>query len=112
MTTQATGPANPQNLPLLPRERLMSLLACETRLTILKEICTGEPIGVGAVAKLVGCTGSAASKQMRTLVEAGLCVQGRGLFYRIAPRYQVAPDAPKALDLGHCVVRLDIQDPK
>ena len=49
---------------------------------------------------------------MRTLVEAGLCVLGRGLVYRIAPRYQVAPDAPKALDLGHCVVRLDIQDPK
>ena len=90
----------------------MSLLACETRLTILNELCTGEPIGVGAVAKLVGCTGSAASKHMRILVEAGICVQGRGLFYRIAPRYQVAPDAPKALDFGHCVLRLDIQDPK
>src|SRR5437867_3961459 len=100
---------SPASLPLIPCDVLMSALYSPSRWKILKALCEGEPLGAGELAPIAGCKPSAASKHMRVLVEAGICVQGRGRLYRIAPRFQPAPGAPRVLDFGHCLIRLDLE---
>src|SRR5438128_6772850 len=82
------SPPNPASLPLIACDALMSALYSQSRWKILKALCEGEPLGAGDLAPIAGCTPSATSKHMRVLVEAGICVQGRGRLYRIAPRFQ------------------------
>src|SRR5216684_8106791 len=87
--------------PLPSREKLIPILGSASKWTILAALCDGEPLGASDIAKVIGCTGSAASKHMRGLIEAGLVVQGRGRLYRLAPGYQPQP-GQRVLDFGHC----------
>lgn len=98
--------STPKNL--VPREALMSALDSPSRLAILATLCAGEPLGASDLAQVAGCTPSAASKHMRILVSAGICVQGRGRLYRLAPGFQTQPGA-RELEFGHVLLRLDYQ---
>ena len=101
---------SPASVPLPPRDKLISVLGSASKWTILAALCDGEPLGASDIAKLIGCTVSAASKHMRGLVEAGVVVQGRGSLYRLAPGFQPQP-GQRVVDFGHCLLRLDLQRP-
>ena len=94
--------------PLLDFETVLTVVSASIRWKILKVVCDGELIGPQDLAPLVGCTPSAASKHLRVLLDAGVCVQGRGGLYRRAPQF-LPPPGQKVIDFGYCLVRLDAQ---
>jgi DNA-binding IclR family transcriptional regulator len=75
-------------------------------LTILTALCDGEPLGASDLAKLIGCTVTAASKHAHVLAAAGIVMQGRGKLYRLVPGFQQQP-SQRVLEFGHCLLRLD-----
>ena len=92
--------------PVLKRELLMSALSNPGRLAMLAALCDGEPLGSQDLAQVGKCTPSAASKHGWILVNAGICLQGRGRLFRIVPGFQTQPGKHE-LDFGHCLLRLD-----
>ena len=111
MTDSTTPTPTPTNPPLLPRKKLMAALGSETRWTIIQALAWGEPIGAGELGTIAGCTCSAASKHCAVMIEAGIVNHGRGRLYRIAPQFLPKPGAPRVLDFGHCLIRLDLEPP-
>ena len=107
-TTPASVPANP---PLIPRKKLMAALGSESRWTIIQALAMGEPIGASELGTIIGCTCTAASKHCAILIDAGIITQGRGRLYRIVPQFLPKPGAPRVLDFGHCLIRLDLEPP-
>jgi predicted transcriptional regulator len=97
--------------PLVDRDKLMRVLDNPVRWMVLKLIFTGEGIGAGDLAKMIGCSGSAAAKHLQMLVDAGICERGRSRTYRFVPRFQPPTGAPLVLDFGHCVIRLEVPPP-
>ena len=89
----------------------MAALGNATRWTILQALAAGEPIGSGELGTIAGCTGSTASKHCTVMIAAGIVNQGRGRLYRIAPQFLPKPGAPRVLDFGHCLIRLDLEPP-
>lgn len=98
--TEATVP------PVLKRDLLMSALSNPGRLAMLTALCDGEPLGASDLAEIAGCTPAGASKHAWVLVNAGICLQGRGRLFRIVPGLQTAPGKHE-LEFGHCLLRLD-----
>jgi hypothetical protein len=94
--------------PLLDFETVLTVVSASIRWKILKVVCDGELIGPQDLAPLVGCTPSAASKHLRVLLDAGICVQGRGGLYRLAPQFLPAAGT-FTLDFGYCQLHLERQ---
>jgi len=113
MPEAAEYPQYPPSSPILNRDRLIIATSNPIRWQILRAMHDGgEAWGSGDIARLTGITVSGASKHMRVLLEAGICVQGRGRLYRLAPQFQPRPGStPRILDLGHVILRLDLQAP-
>lgn len=94
--------------PVIDFETLLTVISSSSRWTILRTLCDSEPLGATDIAGILKCAPSAASKHMRVLVNAGICVQGRGRLYRLAPHFQ-PPAGQKVMDFGYCLLRLDFQ---
>ena len=92
--------------PLPNRALLATALGNDVRWQILKELSGGEPRMVMELAKIIGCSRDAASKQLAVLRRAGAVVQGRGRLYSIPKQYLPQPGQP-VVDFGHCLLRLD-----
>ena len=92
--------------PLPNRALLATALGNDVRWQILKELSGGEPRMVMELAKIIGCSRDAASKQLAVLRRAGAVVQGRGRLYSIPKHYLPQPGQP-VVDFGHCLLRLD-----
>ncbi len=107
MSTSSPTPTTPA--PLIPRDKLLTVISCETRWVILKALCD-EPLGAMDIAQLMGSSSSAATKQMHVLMDVGIVVQGRGRLYHLAPAYR-PPPGQYVLDFGHCLLRLDAAPP-
>ena len=105
-----TTPA-PTNPPLITRKKLMAALGSDTRWTIIQSLAWGDPIGASELGTITGCTCTAASKHCAVLINAGIVTRGRGRLYRIVPQYLPKPGAPRVLDFGHCLIRLDLEPP-
>ena len=103
-------PPYPLNMPALSCDLVSAALANPIRWAILKALCD-EPMGSSGLMEVVGGTTSTIAKHMNKLMAAGMCVRGKGQFYKIAPPFQPAPGAPRVLDFGHCIIRLDQQQP-
>lgn len=97
-------PASVQPLP--DRALLATALGNDVRWTILKELSGGEPRMVMELAKIIGSSRDATSKQLAVLRRAGAVVQGRGRLYSIPKQYLPQPGQP-VVDFGHCLLRLD-----
>jgi DNA-binding transcriptional ArsR family regulator len=107
MTTSDPAPSpapTPAAGPRPPLERILPAIASATRWRILRELLK-EPLPVYELARRLGYTESAMSKQMTVLYDAGLIRRGYGGLYSIMPQYLVP--GGKALDLGHALLRLD-----
>ena len=102
---------NPTSYPLVDRDKLMRALANPIRWKVLQLIAGGEGIGQSDLGQLYGMSGSAAKKHLEMLVEAGICVRGRGRLYRFAPRFQPPTGGPFVIDFGHCLIRLNLDTP-
>src|SRR5947207_3064140 len=92
----------PTDIRLPDYGKLLSIIGSYNKWRILNELMK-EGQAASDIAKLLGCGVSGASKQMATLVDAGLVIQGKGRVYHLAPAYR-----PRAgehiLDFGHCVL--------
>ena len=104
-------PPYPSNMPILSRDLVASALANPIRWAILQALCD-EPMGSSGLVGVVGGTTSTVAKHMNKLMAAGICVRGKGQFYKIAPQFQPAPGTPRVLDFGHCIIRLDLPAPQ
>ncbi len=98
---------HPASIPLSPLslETQCYLLGHEMRIAILRELCKGLPLPVGELARRVGCTGNAMSKQMALVEQTGVAVQTYGRLYVMAPHFLPPPGA-MGLDLGQLVLKL------
>lgn len=94
--------------PPMPLSKLCSVLGEMTRWKILRELAKGEPLPVKELARRTGRSSDVAQKHVTMLKEAKIVVQGYGRLYKLAPGIQPDPGAA-VLDLGHCVIRLDLQ---
>jgi len=98
---------NPASIQPLPNRALLATaLGSDVRWQILKELSGGEPRMVMELAKVVGLSRDATSKQLAVLSRAGAVVQGRGRLYAIPKQYLPQPGQP-IVDFGHCLLRLD-----
>jgi DNA-binding transcriptional ArsR family regulator len=97
-------------MPLYQREAIMRALNSPIRWKIIQSLCE-EPMGAGSLAQIVGGDTSSVRKHMKVLLRAGICVQGKGQFYKVSPHFQPPPGAPRVLDFGHCIIRLAPQPP-
>ena len=100
-------PPYPSNMPVLSSDLLMSALANPIRMAILRALCN-EPMGSSGLIEVVGGNTSTVAKHMNKLMAAGVCVRGKGQFYKIAPQFQPAPGS-YTLDFGHCIIRFKLQ---
>lgn len=107
MSANIPPPPPEANFILPDRDNLMTAVSHSMRWAILKILTDGEGYGVSDLAPLLGCTPPNVSRHMMILKDAGLVAIGRGKLYRLQP-YYVTPDR-KALDFGHCILRLDLQ---
>ena len=110
MSNSIEIPQYPPNKPVFSRDAVMLALDSPIRWKIIQMLCD-EPMGASAIAKVVGGDSSSVAKHMRILMNAGICIHGKGSFHRISPHFQPAPGAPRVLDFGHCIIRLDFQQP-
>ena len=94
--------------PPMPLKQLCSVLGEMTRWKILRELAKGEPLPVKELARRTGRSSDVAQKHLAMLKEAKIVVQGYGRLYKLAPGIQPEPGAA-VLDLGHCVLRLDLE---
>lgn len=99
--------ANPTHIQYpLSRERLMSALGKSPRWEILKVLADGDMWGASDLTPVTGVSVSATGKHLGVLVNAGICVRGRGKLYRLAPQFRPVAGS-KVLDFGHCILRFD-----
>ena len=97
-------PASAQtSLPRPPLERILPALSSTTRWVILRELLK-EPLPVCELARRLGYTDSAMSKQITVLYEADIVRRGYGGLYAIQPDFRVPGES--AIDLGHVLLRL------
>lgn len=96
---------NPASAPQLPLEDQCYLLGHELRIGILRELAKGQPLPVGELARRLGCTPNAMSKQMALIGETGVVQQIYGRLYMMAPHHLPPPGAT-TLDLGQLVLKL------
>lgn len=96
---------SPTPAPHLPLETQCLLLGDATRITIIRELCKGEPLPVSEIARRLGRAPTAISKHLSLLRSTGIAVQGFGRLYRIAPAFRPTPTSP-TLDLGDLTLRL------
>jgi DNA-binding transcriptional ArsR family regulator len=92
----------------MPLGLLCSVLGEKTRWKILRELAKGEPLPVKELAGRTGRSSDVAQKHLAMLKEAKIVVQGYGRHYKLAPGIQPDPGSA-VLDLGHCVIRLDVE---
>ena len=93
--------------PPMTLRKLCSVLGEMTRWKILRELAKGEPLPVKELARRTGRSSDVVQKHVTMLKEAKIVVQGYGRLYKLPPSIQPDPGA-KVLDLGHCVIRLDL----
>ena len=103
-TSETSKSTLPRSLP--DCNLLAKALGSPVRWKMLKELSGGEPRMVMELAKIIGCSRDAASKQLAVLRRAGAVVQGRGRLYSIPKQYLPQPGQP-VVDFGHCLLRLD-----
>jgi len=96
-----TNPANP---PLLPFDTLVSVIGEPTRCAILGKLSDGEGRMVNEIARQIGSTPGAVSKQLAVLRRAGVVVLNRRL-YQLPARF-IASREKRHLEFGHCLLRL------
>jgi hypothetical protein len=87
-------------------ETLCTLLGAPVRWELIRELCKGEALPVGELARRVGCSSTLTSKHLAVLKKFGVVVIYYGQLYRIAPAFQPKP-GETTLDLGHCILKLD-----
>jgi predicted transcriptional regulator len=87
-------------------ETLCSLLGAPVRWFLIRELCKGEALPLGELARRIGCDPSLTSKHLAVLKKHGVVAIYYGQLYRIAPAFQPRPGAA-TLDLGHCILKLD-----
>lgn len=97
--------STPTPLPSLSLDHQCYLLGHPLRIAILRELCQGLPLPVGELARRVGCTGNAMSKQMALVEKTGVVQQIYGRLYAMTPAFLPPPGAP-VLDLGDLVLKL------
>ena len=99
-----TNPTLPE--PSLSLTDIANLLGYRARWIALRELGKGPALPVNELARQMGLTPGAASKQMALMLELGVVKVGYGRLYSLAPAFRPAPGALE-IDLGHCRVRLD-----
>jgi hypothetical protein len=104
-------PPYPTNAPVYNRDAVMAAFNHPVRWKIIQTLCD-EPMGAGGIAKVVGGNTSSVAKHMKVLMKAGICEYGKGWFYKMTPQFQPTPGAPRVLDFGHCIIRLDLPAPQ
>ncbi len=97
--------STPASVPQLSLKDQCFLLGHELRIGILRELCKGQPLPVGELARRVGCTGNAMSKQMALIAETRVVQQIYGRLYVMTPQYLPPPGAT-TLDLGQLLLKL------
>jgi predicted transcriptional regulator len=85
---------------------LCRLLGAPVRWFLIRELCKGEALPLGELARRVGCSPDLTSKHLAVMRKFGLVVLYYGQLYRIAPAFQPKP-GETTLDLCHCILKLD-----
>ncbi len=111
MNNEAAKPAQPQTAARLHRKSVLDAVRSDQRWAILTALCNGGPLCVSDLAAELHIQPATISKHMMTLKNAGLVTLGRGKLYRIPPEHVPTPGQP-VLDLGHCLLRLDVPTPE
>ncbi len=106
MTIAAVKKANANVYP--PMATVATVLGSITRWLMLRIMTDGEAYGSSDLASMIGINASAAYQHMAVLREAGIVEPYRGRLYRITRAYLPEPGKP-LVDLGHCLLRLDVQ---
>lgn len=107
---KALWPIPIMNPPAAPTSQFSLATQCwlfghELRIGILRELCKGQALPVGELARRLGCTANAMSKQMAQVETTGLAVQTYGRLYVMAP-HLLPPAGATVLDLGQLVLKL------
>ncbi len=100
----------PDSSPLLPLATIQSTLGSPARWAILRELADGGSLMVSELAKRTGCSPSSTSKQLAVLIEDGLVINPRGRLFEIPERF-VADKSNRTLDLGWCLLRMNVTQP-
>ncbi len=90
--------------PLLPYKSVAKAVSGPRRWEILAELSDGQPRMVNEIARVVGISKTAASKQLAVLRRLGVVVQTRRC-YQIPAQF-IASAEKRHLEFGHCLMRL------
>ena len=88
----------------IPRSKLVYALADEARWELLEILSDGEGHMIKDLARQIGKSTSATSKQLKALRYAGI-VQTHNRLHRLVAGFRPAPGT-REIDFGHCIVRL------
>ncbi|HEX3818120.1 MAG TPA: helix-turn-helix domain-containing protein [Chthoniobacterales bacterium] len=97
----------PDSSPLLPLAVIQSTLGSPTRWAILRELADGGSLMVSELAKRIGGSPSAISKQLAILIADGLVINPRGRLFEIPERF-LADKANRTLDFGWCLLHMNV----